>query len=128
MNADLTMEATGKNIILRPADKNIYKKGALNIKIDGLDIASLLSVSPFAPPLGGIFSTNMNLYLPQQQIDVQGSIGISDMSYNKQRIGDINLGVYYKLDSINSQQVSAELRHKQQKFYWGNCRYTITST
>jgi len=109
LDADLTMKAAGKNIILQPADKNIYKKGALNIKIDGLDIASLLSVSPFAPPLGGIFSTNMNLYLPQQQVDVQGSIGISDMNYNKQRIGDINLGVYYKLDSINRQQVNADL-------------------
>ena len=31
------------------------------------------------------------------------------MNYNKQRIGDINLGVYYKLDSINSQQVNADL-------------------
>ena len=109
LNADLTMKAAGKNIILQPADRKIYKKGALNIKIDGLDIASLLSVSPFAPPLGGILSTNLNLYLPKSQVDVQGSLGVANMSYNKQRVGDIDLGVYYKLDSISRQQVNADL-------------------
>ncbi|MCH5327884.1 MAG: translocation/assembly module TamB domain-containing protein [Coprobacter sp.] len=107
--ADMRLNAPGKSIVLGPAHVSHFKPGTLNVSVKGLDIASILSISPFAPPLGGILSTNLNLYLPQNQVDVKGILDVDGLTYDKQRVGDIGFGINYRLDSLDRQQAYANM-------------------
>lgn len=105
MAANVRMENKEQQISLQSATNRHGRPGALNINMKGLDIASLLSSWPLAPPIAGTLSTDLVLDFPKEQINVSGDISIAELLYDKQRVGSIDLNMRYKLNDENRQQV-----------------------
>lgn len=105
MAANIDMENKEQRISLQSATTRRGRPGALNINMKGLDIASLLSSWPLAPPVAGTLSTDLVLDFPKEQVNVSGDISIAELLYDKQRVGNIDLNMRYRLNDENRQQV-----------------------
>lgn len=64
----------------------------------GLNIGSVMSVLPSAPPIDGVLGTDMRLNMAPDSISVRGDVTIADLSYGKQRFGTVDLGLIYRHD------------------------------
>ena len=105
MAANINMENGEQRISLQSTTNRRGRPGALNINMKGLDIASLLSSWPLAPPIAGKLSTDLVLDFPKEQVNVSGDISIAELLYDKQRVGNIDLNMRYRLNDENRQQV-----------------------
>ena len=105
MAANINMENGEQRISLQSTTNRRGRPGALNINMKGLDIASLLSSWPLAPPVAGKLSTDLVLDFPKEQVNVSGDISIAELLYDKQRVGNIDLNMRYRLNDENRQQV-----------------------
>lgn len=66
---------------------------AINVDISDIKIQEWISLSPFAPPIKGDLSTKINIALSKDDINGQGTITLSDFSYNNKRVGTFDLDV-----------------------------------
>ncbi|MEI3342418.1 MAG: hypothetical protein V8R52_10075 [Coprobacter fastidiosus] len=78
---------TENNAYLQSTTNRGGRPGALNINMKGLDIASLLSSWPLAPPRCRETSTDLVLDFPKEQVQASGNISIAELLYDKQRVG-----------------------------------------
>lgn len=88
---------------------------ALKVDINGMEIAPWLALSPFSPQIDGSISADLLVNFPQSATEVAGSMGISDLYYGKQRVGNFNLNVDYQLDSLGRQEAQADLEIDDKK-------------
>ena len=115
MAANINMENKEQRVSLQSTTTRRGRPGALNINMKGLDIASLLSSWPLAPPVSGTLSTNLVLDFPREQVNVSGDVSVAELSYDKQRIGNIDLNMRYRLNDENRQQVRVGLMVDQKE-------------
>ena len=80
-----------------------------------MEIAPWLALSPFSPQIDGSISADLLVNFPQSATEVSGSMGISDLYYGKQRVGNFNLNVDYQLDSLGRQEAQADLEIDDKK-------------
>lgn len=81
----------------------------LGVKISDIDISSLLSLWPLAPPIGGILSSDLILALSEKHISAAGNLGIDGFTYDKQTVGDIALKMDYSVLENELEQVNVSL-------------------
>ena len=74
-----------------------------------------MALSPFSPQIDGSISADLLVNFPQSATEVSGSMGISDLYYGKQRVGNFNLNVDYQLDSLGRQEAQADLEIDDKK-------------
>ena len=67
-------------------------------------------LSPFSPQIAGSISANLLVDFPQGGTQVAGNLGVSQFYYGKRRVGDFDLKVDYRLDSIGRQEAQAALQ------------------
>ena len=115
MASDISMTNGEQYISLQSTTNRRGRPGALNINMKGLDIASLLSSWPLAPPVSGTLSTDLVLDFPKEQVNVSGSVSLGELQYDKQRIGNLDLNMQYRLNEENRQQIRAGLLVDQQE-------------
>lgn len=96
-------------------DHNLSQQEPLKVDISGMEIAPWLALSPFSPQIAGSISANLLVNFPQGGIDVGGNLGISQFYYGKQQVGDYNLNVDYRLDSLGRQEAKAALQIDEQE-------------
>lgn len=94
---------------------DLARQEPLKVDISGMEIAPWLALSPFSPQIAGSISANLLVDFPQGGIDVGGNLGISGFYYGKQRVGDYNLNVDYRLDSLGRQAAKAALQVDEQE-------------
>ena len=97
------------------ATHNLTRQEPLKVDINGMEIAPWLALSPFAPQIAGSISANLLVNFPQNGTEVEGSMGIAELYYGKQRVGDLDLNVNYRLDSLNRQEAKAGLEIDNQQ-------------
>lgn len=88
---------------------------ALKVDINGMEIAPWLALSPFSPQIDGSISADLLVNFPQSATEISGSMGIGDLYYGKQRVGNFNLNVDYQLDSLGRQEAQADLEIDDKK-------------
>ena len=50
---------------------------------------------PSAPPVGGVLGAAVTLNTGADSLAVRGDVSVAGLSYDKQRFGDVGLGVRY---------------------------------
>lgn len=80
-----------------------------------MEIAPWLALSPFSPQIDGSISADLLVNFPQSATEISGSMGIGDLYYGKQRVGNFNLNVDYQLDSLGRQEAQADLEIDDKK-------------
>ncbi|MBQ7041178.1 MAG: translocation/assembly module TamB domain-containing protein [Muribaculaceae bacterium] len=77
------------------------------LNINNIKLSELMSVSPFAPPIKGVVSTDMRFHLGEASIRGNGVVSIDDMYFGRDRVGSFQLGV--DLNTDKSKKMTADV-------------------
>lgn len=92
------------NSIVLPSERQ-----AIQLNLKGIDLGASLGLLPFAPPIGGVLSSDLVLAIGEKQVELSGNLAVDELSYNKGRIGDLALDLKYIPDSLNNQHLDLKL-------------------
>ena len=70
----------------------------IRLDIAGLNIGSALGLFPSAPPVDGVLGANIALDLAADSLSLRGDLSVAELTYDKQRFGNVDLGLFYKQD------------------------------
>ena len=110
IHADFLLTHDNQRVSLRTTDHTEH--GPLALDIAGIDIGKTLALFPTPPPIDGRFDTHIVL---QQQdttgtsLEAGGNVNVTDLQYDKRRIGTIGLGFDYRMEKGSGQQFDAKL-------------------
>ncbi len=65
----------------------------LVVQISQVHLQDWLAINPFAPPVKGDLSANMRFRYEQGVLTGKGDVGLSDLFYGRERVGDFDLAV-----------------------------------
>lgn len=73
------------------SDGNEEENEDIRLKINNVQIADWLSLSPYAPPVKGILAADFSVRYNDVNIWGNGMVGLSDLYYGKHRVGSLRL-------------------------------------
>ena len=103
VEADFVLSSDEKLLSLKT--ENDTTKNALWVKIEQLDIASLLHLLPLAPKVEGVLYADMGLNLSEKGFGVKGTLSVNSLAYENSVVGDLNLKAGYQALQEGGQQV-----------------------
>ncbi|MDE6490962.1 MAG: translocation/assembly module TamB [Muribaculaceae bacterium] len=108
IDADLDMSGDGSRLRLY-TEHNDSTAGQedLILNISDVKLSDWLAISPFAPPIKGTLSADMRLRYDSRSLNGSGTVGLKDLTYGRDRVGDFDLGV--DLRTTTSGVVNAEV-------------------
>lgn len=111
INANLRMAYLNKLISFQSLPDEGDQKDRMQIEIAGLDLSSLSRMVPFMPDMKGLLHSDLLLFAQDGSIGVQGELGVTELNYNQQRIGSVDIGLQYAgRNRFTDHQVDFELR------------------
>ncbi len=87
----------------------------LMLKIDKVHIQDWLQINPFAPPIAGDASAYLKLRIGRTSINGTGTLLVDNLSYGKQRVGDIDMDLALKTDRSGLISADATMDIDEQK-------------
>lgn len=94
LSADLDMTHGDQRFAIHTVPETDSLRG-IRLDIAGLNIGGALAMLPSAPPVGGVLSAAVTLNTGADSLAVRGDVSVAGLSYDKQRFGDVGLGVRY---------------------------------
>lgn len=93
IDAKLMAQSAESSILLQtePAEKEGME--ALHVKLDNIHIQDFLSMVLTAPPITGSINSDLKVLYDGTNLGGGGSLDVSDLTYEKYRLGDFNLGL-----------------------------------
>lgn len=95
MAADLDLRHGDQRFALHTVSGNGSLDG-VRLDVGGLSIGSILGLLPSAPPIDGTLGADVTLNMAADSMAVGGNVSVAELSYAKQRFGDVGLGVQYE--------------------------------
>ena len=94
LSADLDMTHGDQRFAIHTVPETDSLRG-IRLDIAGLNIGGALAMLPSAPPVGGVLGAAVTLNTGADSLAVRGDVSVVGLSYDKQRFGDVGLGVRY---------------------------------
>ena len=94
VEADLDMTHGAQRFALRSVTAPGSPDG-IRLDIAGLNIGSMLELLPSAPPVDGVLGADVTLNLAPDSLCLRGDVSVAELSYAKQRFGNIDFGLFY---------------------------------
>lgn len=70
----------------------------LVVDIADINIADWVNINPFAPPMAGMLSANVKISQDGDDIVGDGKLSLTDLTYNRERVGTIDVGLDVSTD------------------------------
>ena len=110
-DADLAMSSAESSIHLY-TDHNhrtdsLQEDLILNVK--DIKLAEWIALNPFAPPVSGDLSADMRFGWGDKAVNGDGTISLTDLNYDKQRVGTFDLGVALQTNKSGTVRANATL-------------------
>lgn len=101
--ADLTAEGSDSRLQLtsKPSEADSLADEPtddLMLKVDNVHIQDWLQINPFAPPVAGDASAYLKLRIGKTSLNGLGTLSLENLTYGKQKVGDIDLDLDVKTD------------------------------
>ena len=64
---------------------------ALTVNLKDIQLADWVALYPFAPPVKGNLSAQMDITLDGNDLNGKGTVSLADLFYDRQRVGDFNI-------------------------------------
>lgn len=94
LEADLDLTHGTQRFALRSVSAPGAPDG-IRLDIAGLNIGSMLELLPSAPPIDGVLGADVTLHLAPDSLCLRGDVSVSELSYAKQRFGNLDFGLFY---------------------------------
>lgn len=108
INANLEAKSSESSILLRTEPTPSGVDG-LHVKLDNIHIQDFLSMSLFAPPITGSINSDLQVVYDGSSLYGGGTLDISQLTYEKYKLGDFNLGVKAGMGNDGHSGVDATL-------------------
>lgn len=111
-------EIPAANLQLLNGDKRIRlvsEQGAdkepesLAVDIKGIDLGHISKVLSFIPDMSGLLGIDLQMHSKNKVIDVDGSITVDEFNYQQERIGNLDMGIKYKLSRQTEHDIDFSL-------------------
>lgn len=111
IEADMRIEGANDSQFFRitSSDREDMPPGSIQLDIAGIELAELFAFIPSPPPVEGTFSGNGVVGLSDPIIKGDLTLGIQNLRYNNQRVGDISLGAMANTDTDNIWQLGMNM-------------------
>lgn len=97
-DANLSLRNDSSYMSLHTEHVTSNKQEDIILKVSGIQISEWLTLSPFAPPVSGVLASDINISHEGRNFWGNGSVSLSNLFYNKQRVGDFKLNLNLELD------------------------------
>ncbi len=93
VKADLELTDSLTSVRLYTPLDSAGNPSSLSAAIRNLQLSDYLVVNPFAPPISGSLSANIDVNYDGQGLTGKGDISLANLMYDRQRVGDIDANV-----------------------------------
>ncbi len=107
VDADFVLSSDKKMVSFKT--ENDSTRNTLLVKIEQLDIASILKLMPLAPKVEGMLYADMGINLSERGFGAKGSVSVEQLVYEKAPVGDLNLKAGYVALQEGGQKVAMSL-------------------
>lgn len=107
--ANLSLLNGDRRIRLVSEEGANHEPESLIVDIKGIDLGGISKALSFIPDMSGILGIDIQMYSKNNVIDVDGKIGVDEFYYGKERVGDLGLGIKYKLSQQTEHDVDFTL-------------------
>ena len=85
----------------------------IDVEIRRIRLAELSSVLPYFPEITGLFSAEAHYVQTEKDLQLSAELSIDELTYERQRIGDVTLGATWLPGEQGKQYLNAYLNHDQ---------------
>ena len=107
--ANLQMLNGDKRIRLISEEDADHKPASLIVDIKGVDLGGLSKALSFIPDISGLLGVDVQMYSKNDVIDVSGAVNVDDFYYGKEHVGNLGLGIKYRLSRQTEHDVDFSL-------------------
>lgn len=94
----------------------------IRLDIAGLNVGPAMGLFPSAPPVDGVLGANLTLNLAADSLSLRGGVSVAELTYDKQRFGSVDLGLFYKQDRGHLADARLTLDGAEVLTVQGDCR------
>ena len=107
--ANLQLLNGDKRIRLISEEDADHKPASLIVDIKGVDLGGFSKALSFIPDISGLLGIDVQMYSKNNVIDVNGTVNVDEFYYGKERVGDLGLGIKYRLSQQTEHDVDFSL-------------------
>ncbi len=85
----------------------------IDVEIRRIRLAELSSVLPYFPEITGLFSAEAHYVQTEKDLQLSAELSIDELTYERERIGDVTLGATWLPGEQGKQYLNAYLNHDQ---------------
>ena len=86
-----------------------HEPESLIVDIKGIDLGGLSKTLSFIPDISGLLGVDVQMYSKNEVIDINGTVSVDDFYYRKEHVGDLGLGIKYRLSQQTEHDVDFSL-------------------
>ena len=100
----------------------------IDVEIRRIRLAELSSVLPYFPEITGLFSAEAHYVQTEKDLQLSAELSIDELTYERQRIGDVTLGATWLPGEQGKQYLNAYLNHDQAEVLLADGKLIPTGT
>ena len=100
----------------------------IDVEIRIIRLAELSSVLPYFPEITGLFSAEAHYVQTEKDLQLSAELSIDELTYERQRIGDVTLGATWLPGEQGKQYLNAYLNHDQAEVLLADGKLIPTGT
>mgnify|MGYP005761365907 CR=1 FL=1 len=107
--ANLQLLDGDRRIRLISEENANHEPESLIVDIKGIDLGGLSKTLSFIPDISGLLGVDVQMYSKNEVIDINGTVSVDDFYYRKEHVGDLGLGIKYRLSQQTEHDVDFSL-------------------
>lgn len=105
----LDSAGTGVKLYSLPADTTVLQDMAVEIR--RIELADICEIVPYMPKISGLFTAEAHFVQTEQSLQLASDLQVEKLIYEKNEIGNIELGVVYLPGEDDDHHLDAHLSH-----------------
>lgn len=100
----------------------------IDVEVRRIRLQEIMSVLPYFPEITGLFSLEAHYVQTEKDLQLSAEASIDELTYERQRIGDVALGAVWLPGEQGKQYLNAYLNHEQVEVLVADGKLTPTRT
>lgn len=107
-NIDM-LDSQGMGFRVHSAEQDTVSLQNMDIRVTGIRLAEIADMIPYLPAIAGTFSAEAQYVQTREHLRLSGKVGVDELTYERKRVGDIELGATWLPGEAGKQFLHASL-------------------
>lgn len=126
-NVDM-WDSEGMGLRVHSVEGDTVSLQNIDVEIRRIQLAEISSVLPYFPAITGLFTAEAHYIQTEKSLQLSAEATIDELTYERQRIGDISLGATWLPGEHGKQYLNTYLTHDKTEILLADGTLTTTST